>query len=120
MSCKCSPLAPRTATPHYFVVMEDFRSAGQEAIVAPERDRAEIIRRLKWEHGKSDPRTHIESLSQALGMPVEYFYGPAEAPEPIEVKIKLLSPARRELLDLMADTLLRQQEEELGAFAKKA
>ncbi len=47
MSCKCSPLAPRTATPHYFVVMEDFRSAGQEAIVAPERDRAEIIRRLK-------------------------------------------------------------------------
>ncbi len=74
----------------------------------------------QWEHGKSDPRTHIESLSQALGMPVEYFYGPAEAPEPIEVKIKLLSPARRELLDLMADTLLRQQEEELGAFAKKA
>ena len=47
MSCHCSPLAPHTATPHYFVVMEDFRSAGQEALVHPEHDRAEIIRRLK-------------------------------------------------------------------------
>jgi len=47
MSCKCSPLVPHTASPHYFVVMEDFRSAGQEAIVHPEHDRAEIIRRLK-------------------------------------------------------------------------
>ena len=47
MSCKCSPLAPRTATPHYFVVMEDWKSAGQEAIVHPEHNRAEIIRRLK-------------------------------------------------------------------------
>ena len=47
MTCKCAPLAPHTATPHYFVVMEDFRSAGQEAIVHPEFDRAEIIRRLK-------------------------------------------------------------------------
>lgn len=47
MTCRCSPLVPRTATPHYFVVMEDFRSAGQEAIVHPEHNRAEIIRRLK-------------------------------------------------------------------------
>ena len=74
----------------------------------------------QWEHGKSDPRTHIEQLSQALGMPVEYFYGPAGAPAAIEVKIKLLSPARQELLNMMADTLLRQQEEEMGSLAKKA
>ena len=47
MTCKCSPLAPHTATPHYFVVMEDFRSAGMEATVAPEIDRAEVISRLK-------------------------------------------------------------------------
>ncbi len=47
MTCHCAPLAPHTKTPHYFVVMEDFRSAGQEAIVHPEYDRAEIIRRLK-------------------------------------------------------------------------
>ncbi len=47
MTCHCAPLAPHTKTPHYFVVMEDFRSAGQEAIVQPELDRAEIISRLK-------------------------------------------------------------------------
>ena len=74
----------------------------------------------QWENGKSDPRTHIERLSQVLGMPVEYFYGPAGAPAAIEVKMKLLSPARQELLNMMADTLLRQQEEEMGSIAKKA
>jgi transcriptional regulator with XRE-family HTH domain len=74
----------------------------------------------QWERGKSDARTHIERLSQALEMPVEYFYGPAGAPAPIEIKMKLLSPARRELLDMMADTLLRQQEEEQALAAKKA
>jgi hypothetical protein len=47
MTCKCSPIDPHSPTPEYYVVMEDFRSAGMEAIVAPERDRAEIIRRLK-------------------------------------------------------------------------
>ena len=47
MTCRCSPLAPHTATPHYFVVMQDFRSAGQEAVVDPAYDRAEIISRLK-------------------------------------------------------------------------
>ena len=53
-------------------------------------------------------------------MPIEYFYGPAGAPAAIEIKFKLLSPARQELLDMMADTLLRQQEEESGSIAKKA
>ncbi len=47
MTARCAPLAPHIQCPSYFVVMEDFRSAGMEAIVAPERDRAEIIRRLK-------------------------------------------------------------------------
>jgi transcriptional regulator with XRE-family HTH domain len=74
----------------------------------------------QWERGDSDPRKHIERLSQVLGMPVDYFYGPDGAPTTIEVKIKLLSPALRELIDMMADTLLRQQEEELGSPAKKA
>jgi hypothetical protein len=47
MTCKCSPLAPHTATPHYFVVMMDYRSAGMEAVVQPEITRAEVISRLK-------------------------------------------------------------------------
>jgi len=47
MSCKCSPLAPHTATPHYFVCVMDYRSAGQEAVVDPEITRAEVISRLK-------------------------------------------------------------------------
>lgn len=47
MSCRCSPLAPHTATPHYFVCVMDYRSAGQEAVVDPEITRAEVISRLK-------------------------------------------------------------------------
>jgi hypothetical protein len=47
MSCHCSPLAPHTASPHYFVVMQDYRSAGQEAVVDPDITRAEVISRLK-------------------------------------------------------------------------
>lgn len=79
MTCHCSPLAPRTATPHYFVVMEDFRSAGMEAIVAPERDRAEIIRRLKTRDYKDVVFIHfvhdgiatdvtLELISEARGL----------------------------------------------------
>jgi hypothetical protein len=41
MVCHCSHPA------HYFVVMIDYRTAGQEAIVQPEIDRAEVIARLK-------------------------------------------------------------------------
>ena len=47
MSCHCSPLAPHTASPHYFVCVMDYRSAGQEAVVDPEITRAEVISRLK-------------------------------------------------------------------------
>ena len=48
MSCHCSPLAPHTATPEYYVCMMDYRSAGQEAApVQPEITRAEVISRLK-------------------------------------------------------------------------
>ena len=79
MSCRCSPLAPRTAPPHYFVVMEDFRSAGQEAIVHPEYDRAEILRRLKTRDYKDVAFIHhihdgivedvtLELIGQARGL----------------------------------------------------
>ncbi len=47
MSCRCSPPAPHPATPHYFVCVMDYRSAGQEAVVDPEITRAEVISRLK-------------------------------------------------------------------------
>ena len=47
MVCHCSPIAPHVQSPNYFVVVEDFRTAGMEGIVQPELDRAEIIRRLK-------------------------------------------------------------------------
>ena len=79
MSCHCSPLAPHTASPHYFVVMEDFRSAGQEAIVHPEHNRAEIIRRLKSRDYKDVAFIHeivdgiatdvtLELISEARGL----------------------------------------------------
>jgi hypothetical protein len=49
--CRCS--APQDCThPDYYVVMEDFRSAGMEARVAPEIDRAEVINRLKTRNYK--------------------------------------------------------------------
>jgi hypothetical protein len=47
MTCRCSPLAPHTVSPHYFVAMLDYRSAGQEAIVDPSMDREAVISRLK-------------------------------------------------------------------------
>lgn len=47
MTAHCSPIAPRHRSEHYFVVCMDYRTAGREAIVDPEFDRAEIIRRLK-------------------------------------------------------------------------
>jgi hypothetical protein len=47
MVCHCSPIAPHVQSPSYFVVMQDFWSAGTEAVVALEIDRAEVISRLK-------------------------------------------------------------------------
>lgn len=46
--CHCSTIAPVDASPHYFVVMQSFGTAGLEAApVQPEIDRAEVIRLLK-------------------------------------------------------------------------
>jgi hypothetical protein len=45
MSCRCST-SPAPGD-HYFVTMMDYRTAGQEAIVDPKIDRAEVIARLK-------------------------------------------------------------------------
>jgi len=47
MVCHCSPIAPHVQSPQYYVTMVDYRSAGMEAIVDPEIDRAEVIGRLK-------------------------------------------------------------------------
>lgn len=82
MPCHCStsrPFVVTGASTNYFVVMEDFRSAGMEAIVAPERDRAEIIRRLKTRDYKDVVFIHhvhdgavddvtLELISEARGL----------------------------------------------------
>lgn len=79
MTCRCSPLAPHTATPHYFVCVMDYRSAGQEAVVDPEITRAEVIARLKTREYKDvifiheirDGQVHdvtLELISEARGL----------------------------------------------------
>lgn len=45
MTCFCS--SAKVAGEHYYVVLMDYRTAGQEAIVDPKIDRAEVIARLK-------------------------------------------------------------------------
>lgn len=74
----------------------------------------------QWEKGDTDARKHIEGLSQALKMPVDYFYGPAGSPPPIEAKIKLLSPSHQQFIEKMIDTFLQQQEEEAPPAVKQA
>lgn len=74
----------------------------------------------QWEKGDTDARKHIEGLSQALKMPVDYFYGPAGSPPPIEAKIKLLSPSHQQFIEKMIDTFLQQQEEEAPPTVKQA
>jgi transcriptional regulator with XRE-family HTH domain len=74
----------------------------------------------QWEKGDTDARKHIEGLSQALEMPVDYFYGPAGSAPPIEAKIKLLSPSHQLFIEKMIDTFLEQQREEAAPAVKKA
>jgi transcriptional regulator with XRE-family HTH domain len=74
----------------------------------------------QWEKGDTDARKHIEGLSRALEMPVDYFYGPAGSPPLIEAKIKLLSPSHQLFIEKMIDTFLEQQKEEAAPAVKKA
>lgn len=74
----------------------------------------------QWERDNTDPRMHIEGLSNHLEMPVEYFYGAATPPAALEAKIKLLNPENREFMEMMADKFLQQQEAEIPAPSKKA
>ena len=74
----------------------------------------------QWERDRSDPRTHIEGLSQALEMPVEYFYGPSPPDGLLEAKMKRLSPAQQELIRTMVDTMLGQLDEESPPTVKRA
>jgi hypothetical protein len=79
MSCRCSPPAPHSTTPHYFVTMLDYRSAGQEAIVDPSMDREAVISRLKSREYKNVVFIHeihdgiatdvtLELISEARGL----------------------------------------------------
>jgi transcriptional regulator with XRE-family HTH domain len=85
-------------------------------------DEIGVTRQLvwQWEKGDTDARKHIEGLSKALKVPVDYFYGPAGSPPPIEAKIKLLSPSHQQFIEKMIDTFLEQQEQESVPTVKKA
>lgn len=72
----------------------------------------------QWEKGDSDPRKHILALSKALEMPVEYFYGGAQAPMDLESKVKLLTPENRDFVETMADKFLASQQAEKSALPK--
>ena len=74
----------------------------------------------QWERGRSDPRTHIEGLSKALEMPVEYFFGIALPVAPLEAKIKRLSLAEQDLIETMVDKLLGQRDEQSEPAVKQA
>jgi transcriptional regulator with XRE-family HTH domain len=74
----------------------------------------------QWERDRSDPRTHIEGLSRALEMPVEYFYDPSPTDGPIEAKIKRLSPAQQDLIVMMIDKMIGQIDEEISTIVKRA
>lgn len=74
----------------------------------------------QWEKDESDPRKHIGALSEALEMPVEYFYGPTPSDSPLAAKIKLLSPAEEELIQTMVDKILDQRAVTSGSGRKKA
>ena len=74
----------------------------------------------QWERDRSNPRTHIEGLSQALEMPVEYFYGSSPTDGQLEAKMKRLSPAQQELIRTMVDTMLGQLDEESPPTVKRA
>jgi transcriptional regulator with XRE-family HTH domain len=66
----------------------------------------------QWEKDETDPSKHIKELSEHLGVPVEYFYGPKRAPGILAAKIKQLSPDKQELIENLIDNMLRQQEQE--------
>ena len=74
----------------------------------------------QWERDRSDPRTHIEGLSQALEMPVEYFYGPTPPDGPLDAKMKRLSPAQQDLIKTMIDTMLGQLDDDSSSTVKRA
>jgi hypothetical protein len=68
---RCTPAEPSTQ-PNYFVCLMDYRSAGQEAIVDPTIDRAEVIARLKTREYKNVVWIHhihdglVEDVTLAL------------------------------------------------------
>lgn len=66
----------------------------------------------QWERDDTDPRKHIQQLSQLLEVPVEYFYGTKRAPGVLATKIGQLGPDQQAMIEAMVDTLLRQQEQE--------
>ncbi len=66
----------------------------------------------QWEKGDSDPRKHILALSQHLGMPVDYFYGPKRSPNVLAAKIGQLSDDQQDLIETMVEKLLQQAEQE--------
>lgn len=65
----------------------------------------------QWERDDTDPRKHIEALSKALKVPVDYFYGPGPKPGPLAAKIGRLTPDQQELIERMVDSLLGPSKE---------
>ena len=64
----------------------------------------------QWEKGDTDARKHVQALSKALEMPVDYFYGGERSTPPLEAKIRLLTPENQETIEMMVDRFLQQQE----------
>jgi|KBSMisStandDraft_5_1062788.scaffolds.fasta_scaffold06987_6 transcriptional regulator with XRE-family HTH domain len=66
----------------------------------------------QWERDETDPRKHIQQLSQHLDVPVEYFYGSKRAPGVLATKISQLGTDQQAMIEAMVDALLNQQDQD--------
>jgi|GEM_PF-5897820 transcriptional regulator with XRE-family HTH domain len=66
----------------------------------------------QWERDETDPRKHIQQLSQHLEVPVEYFYGNKRAPGVLATKIGQLGADQQAMIEAMVDALLNQQDQD--------
>ena len=77
-------------------------------------DEMGVTKQLVWqrERDETDPRKHIQQLSQHLDVPVEYFYGNKRAPGVLATKISQLGTDQQAMIEAMVDALLNQQDQD--------